>query len=135
MSRDHICFAIFIANVFFCSAISDHRSVGNSLCSFSPEALVAYAAPKGCEMQAMTGGARFEDLSYDGIVHGNNLVNGLGQITDSYIGPNDFEIPEPFDTRGMNSLQLFLFFLLFVPTYICDFLQEPIGLAGTKPCQ
>ncbi|XP_038216846.1 discoidin domain-containing receptor 2-like isoform X2 [Zerene cesonia] len=64
------------------------------------QALVAYAAPKGGDMQAMTGGARFEDLSYDGVVRGSKLVDGLGQISDSLFGPNDFELPDPLDTQG-----------------------------------
>ncbi|CAG9558561.1 unnamed protein product [Danaus chrysippus] len=64
------------------------------------QALVAYSAPQGGDMQAMTGGARFEDLSYDGIMRNGNMINGLGQITDSFIGPNDFELPDPLDTRG-----------------------------------
>lgn len=64
------------------------------------EALVAYSAPQGGDMQAMTGGARFEDLSYDGILRGRKMINGLGQMTDSYLGPNDFELPDPSDTRG-----------------------------------
>lgn len=51
-------------------------------------------------MQAMTGGARFEDLSYDGVLRKGKMIDGLGQITDSYTGPNDFELPDPLDTRG-----------------------------------
>ncbi|CAK1588230.1 unnamed protein product [Parnassius mnemosyne] len=64
------------------------------------QAIVAYSAPKGGDMQAMTGGARFEDLSYDGAKQGRRMLNGLGQITDSLTGPNDFELPDPNDTRG-----------------------------------
>ncbi|XP_075990906.1 discoidin domain-containing receptor 2-like [Anticarsia gemmatalis] len=62
--------------------------------------LVAYSAPKGGDMQAMTGGARFEDLAYDGPLRDGRLINGLGQMTDSLVGPNDFELPDPNDTRG-----------------------------------
>lgn len=65
------------------------------------EDLVAYSAPKGGDMQAMTGGARFEDLGYDGILRDGRLINGLGQMTDSLLGPNDFELPDQLDTRGM----------------------------------
>ncbi|XP_053624086.1 discoidin domain-containing receptor 2-like [Plodia interpunctella] len=64
------------------------------------QALVAYSAPKGGDMQAMTGGAKFEDMSFDGTLRDGRLSDGLGQITDSYIGPNDFELPDPSDTRG-----------------------------------
>ncbi|XP_060809690.1 epithelial discoidin domain-containing receptor 1-like [Amyelois transitella] len=64
------------------------------------QALVAYSAPKGGDMQAMTGGARFEDLSFDGVLRDGKLFDGLGQITDSLTGPNDFELPDPSDTRG-----------------------------------
>ncbi|CAG4929735.1 unnamed protein product [Parnassius apollo] len=64
------------------------------------QAIVAYSAPKGGDMQAMTGGARFEDLAYDGVIRGERLLNGLGQMTDSLTGPNDFELPDPNDTRG-----------------------------------
>ncbi|XP_047041032.1 discoidin domain-containing receptor 2-like [Helicoverpa zea] len=62
--------------------------------------LVAYSAPKGGDMQAMTGGARFEDLGYDGTLREGRLINGLGQMTDSLVGPNDFELPDQLDTRG-----------------------------------
>lgn len=62
---------------------------------------MSYSAPKGGAMQAMTGGARFEDLSYDGTTQKTTLVNGLGQITDSLVGPNDFELPDPMDSRGI----------------------------------
>lgn len=65
------------------------------------EDIVAYSAPKGGDMQAMTGGARFEDLAYDGTPREGRLINGLGQITDSLVGPNDFELPDQLDTRGM----------------------------------
>ncbi|XP_049885499.1 epithelial discoidin domain-containing receptor 1-like [Pectinophora gossypiella] len=64
------------------------------------QALITYSAPKGGDMQAMTGGARFEDLSYDGVVRDGRLIDGLGQMTDSLTGPNDFELPDPSDTRG-----------------------------------
>lgn len=70
----------------------------STLCA---EELVAYSAPKGGNMQAMTGGARFEDLAYDGQFRDGRLINGLGQMTDSLAGPNDFELPDPNDTRGM----------------------------------
>ncbi|XP_063394288.1 epithelial discoidin domain-containing receptor 1-like [Cydia fagiglandana] len=62
--------------------------------------LVAYSAPKGGDMQAMTGGARFEDLAYDGVQRDGRLLDGLGQMTDSLLGPNDFEQPDPLDTQG-----------------------------------
>lgn len=65
------------------------------------EDIVAYSAPKGGDMQAMTGGARFEDLAYDGTPREGRLINGLGQMTDSLVGPNDFELPDQLDTRGM----------------------------------
>lgn len=52
-------------------------------------------------MQAMTGGARFGDLAYDGIFRDGRLINGLGQMADSLLGPNDFELPDPSDTRGI----------------------------------
>ncbi|XP_039763688.1 epithelial discoidin domain-containing receptor 1-like [Pararge aegeria] len=64
------------------------------------QALIAYSAPQGGDMQEMTGGARFEDLSYDGIMRKGKMINGLGQMTDSFLGPNDFELPDPLDTRG-----------------------------------
>ncbi|XP_026314364.1 discoidin domain-containing receptor 2-like [Hyposmocoma kahamanoa] len=64
------------------------------------QALIAYSAPRGGDMQAMTGGARFEDLSYDGVMREGKLMDGLGQMTDSLLGPNDFELPDPNDTRG-----------------------------------
>lgn len=51
-------------------------------------------------MQAMAGGARFEDLSYDGLMRDNMMQDGLGQITDSLTGPNDFELLDTSDTRG-----------------------------------
>lgn len=66
----------------------------------STEALKAYSAPKGGNMQAMAGGARFEDLSYDGLMRDNMMQDGLGQITDSLTGPNDFELLDTSDTRG-----------------------------------
>lgn len=65
-------------------------------------------------MQAMTGGARFEDLSYDGVMRDGKLIDGLGQMTDSLIGPNDFELPDPNDTRGKKDL-------------ICQFLDYRIS--------
>lgn len=55
-------------------------------------------------MQAMTGGARFEDLSYDGVMRDGKLIDGLGQMTDSLTGPNDFELPDAYDTRGKKAL-------------------------------
>lgn len=55
-------------------------------------------------MQAMTGGARFEDLSYDGVMREAKLIDGLGQMTDSLTGPNDFELPDAYDTRGNTTL-------------------------------
>lgn len=61
---------------------------------------MAYSAPKGCEMQAMTGGARFVDLTYDGNMTNLMSIDGLGQITDSLYGPNDFELPDILDTSG-----------------------------------
>ncbi|XP_037300018.1 discoidin domain-containing receptor 2 [Manduca sexta] len=64
------------------------------------QAIVSYSASKGGDMQAMTGGARFEDMSYDGVMRNARLVDGLGQITDSLLGPNDFELPDPSDTSG-----------------------------------
>lgn len=64
------------------------------------EALIAYSAPKGGDMQSMTGGAKFEDMSYDGILRKGVMIDGMGQITDSLLGPNDFELPDPMDTRG-----------------------------------
>ncbi|KAL0902582.1 hypothetical protein ABMA27_000418 [Loxostege sticticalis] len=64
------------------------------------QALVAYSAPRGGDMQAMTGGAKFEDLAYDGVMRDGKLFDGLGQMTDSLLGPNDFELPDPLDTRG-----------------------------------
>ncbi|VVC86261.1 unnamed protein product [Leptidea sinapis] len=64
------------------------------------QAIVAYAAPKGGQMRSMTGGARFEDLSYDGVLRGTDLVDGLGQITDSFTGPSDFELLDESDTQG-----------------------------------
>lgn len=51
-------------------------------------------------MQSMTGGAKFEDMSYDGILRKGVMIDGMGQITDSLLGPNDFELPDPMDTRG-----------------------------------
>ncbi|KAL4705683.1 hypothetical protein ACJJTC_018756 [Scirpophaga incertulas] len=62
--------------------------------------VTAYSAPKGGDMQSMTGGAKFEDLAYDGIMRDGKMQNGLGQMTDSLFGPNDFELPDPNDTRG-----------------------------------
>lgn len=62
---------------------------------------MAYSAPKGGEMSAMTGGARFEDLTYDGdLTSGAVSINGLGQLTDSFLGPNDFELADILDTSG-----------------------------------
>lgn len=61
---------------------------------------MAYSAPKGCDMQAMTGGARFVDLTYDGNMTTWISIDGLGQITDSLYGPNDFELPDILDTTG-----------------------------------
>lgn len=72
------------------------------ICIFT-EALITYSAPRGGDMQSMTGGARFEDLSYDGVMRDGILKDGLGQMTDSFTGPNDFELPEPYDTRGKKS--------------------------------
>lgn len=71
--------------------------------NISTEALVAYSAPRGGDMQAMTGGAKFEDLAYDGVMRDGKLFDGLGQMTDSLLGPNDFELPDPLDTRGKKS--------------------------------
>lgn len=52
-------------------------------------------------MQTMTGGARFIDLTYDGNFTTNWIsIDGLGQITDSLYGPNDFEMPDILDTSG-----------------------------------
>lgn len=51
-------------------------------------------------MLAMAGGARFEDVSYDGVVADGRMIDGLGQMTDSLTGPNDFELLDPADTRG-----------------------------------
>ena len=79
---------------------SRQRAV-NLLYVVCAEDLVAYSAPKGGDMQAMTGGARFEDLGYDGTLKEGRLINGLGQMTDSLVGPNDFELPDQLDTRGM----------------------------------
>ncbi|CAG9781852.1 unnamed protein product [Diatraea saccharalis] len=64
------------------------------------QALVAYSAPRGGDMQSMTGGAKFEDLAYDGVLRDGTLYDGLGQMTDSLVGPNDFELPDPSDTGG-----------------------------------
>lgn len=64
---------------------------------------MAYSAPRGGDMQAMTGGAKFEDLAYDGVMRDGKLFDGLGQMTDSLLGPNDFELPDPLDTRGKKS--------------------------------
>lgn len=69
---------------------------------------MAYSAPKGGDMQAMTGGAKFEDLSYDGVLRDAKLSDGLGQISDSLTGPNDFELPDLYDTRG-KALRHFVF--------------------------
>lgn len=72
--------------------------------SISTEALVAYSAPRGGDMQSMTAGAKFEDLPYDGVLRDGRLFDGLGQMTDSFLGPNDFELPDPLDTRGKNQV-------------------------------
>lgn len=69
----------------------------------STEAIVAYSAPVGGHMPTMTNGARFEDLSYDGQIDEKLLTDGLGQLTDSLYGPNDFEIADPADTAGIFS--------------------------------
>lgn len=66
----------------------------------STEAIVAYSAPKGGNMKSMAGGARFQDLTYDGNKSEHRYWNGLGQLTDSLVGPNDFELPDPSDTAG-----------------------------------
>lgn len=75
------------------------------ICIFT-EALITYSAPRGGDMQAMTGGARFEDLAYDGVMRDGKLIDGLGQMTDSLTGPNDFELPDPNDTRGNKKIFL-----------------------------
>lgn len=51
-------------------------------------------------MPAMAGGARFEDLSYDGVIKNTKMLDGLGQMIDSLTGPNDFELLDPADSRG-----------------------------------
>lgn len=51
-------------------------------------------------MPAMAGGARFEDVSYNGAEKNGRMVNGLGQMSDSLLGPNDFELLDQSDTRG-----------------------------------
>lgn len=92
---------MFVGNFWLCDQSRLRRFIQYFI--MSTEALVAYSAPQGGDMQAMTGGARFEDLSYDGIMRNGNMINGLGQITDSFIGPNDFELPDPLDTRGIKN--------------------------------
>lgn len=69
-------------------------------------------------MQSMTGGARFEDLSYDGVMRNGRMIDGLGQITDSYSGPNDFELPDPLDTQG-----------IIISTYIIMFTFQTISIS------
>ncbi|XP_072931480.1 discoidin domain-containing receptor 2-like [Epargyreus clarus] len=64
------------------------------------QGIIAYSAPQGGDMQSMTGGARFEDLAYDGVVRDGMMRDGMGQITDSLVGPNDFELADPLDTSG-----------------------------------
>lgn len=52
-------------------------------------------------MQAMTGGAVFLDLAYDGNMTTKWIsIDGLGQLTDSLYGPNDFELADMLDTAG-----------------------------------
>lgn len=87
--------------ISFALAIDARPLTGYLLIFFSAEAIVAYSAPKGGEMSAMTGGARFEDLTYDGYMNPDGVfVNGLGQLTDSFLGPNDFELADILDTSG-----------------------------------
>lgn len=94
------CLLTFFANCS-CSAMKSRPWAVHSICVLCAEDVIAYSAPKGGDMQAMTGGARFEDLGYDGILRDGRLINGLGQMTDSLLGPNDFELPDQLDTRGM----------------------------------
>lgn len=102
------------------------------LAHVSPEALDSYSAPKGGDMQAMTGGARFEDLSYDGVVRDGKLLDGLGQMTDSLTGPNDFELPDPVDTRGKIRDLVAQSFLEAIYLYRHLYSQVLAGWAGTN---
>lgn len=51
-------------------------------------------------MQTMAAGALFTDVTYDGFYRNGLAYDGLGQMTDSLVGPNDFELLDPNDTRG-----------------------------------
>lgn len=49
----------------------------------------------------MAAGALFTDVTYDGLYRNGFASDGLGQMTDSLLGPNDFELLDPEDPEGI----------------------------------
>lgn len=59
-------------------------------------------------MQTMAAGAVFTDITYDGVIRNGLSYNGLGQMTDSLLGPSDFELLDPTDNKGTIAIDKFI---------------------------
>ncbi|KAL1517291.1 hypothetical protein ABEB36_001073 [Hypothenemus hampei] len=55
-----------------------------------PDGILSYAMPQGDKRSSTW---EFYDFSYDGHWDGNSLKNGLGQLVDGQIAPDDFKVP------------------------------------------
>lgn len=84
--------------MFFCILKKNKRSEG----------IASYLMPQGDQRGA---GWQFYDASYDGIWDGSLLRQGLGQLTDGKLGPDNFKASYYDQDRGKDNVQ--------VPVYSC----------------
>ena len=74
------------------------------------EGIASYSMPQGDQRGA---GWQFYDASYDGIWDGSLLRQGLGQLTDGKLGPDNFKASYYDQDRGKDKA-------LKYPVWVCS---------------
>lgn len=67
------------------------------------DGVLAYSMPQGDQRGS---GWQFYDASYDGVWDGSLLSQGLGQLTDGKLGPDNYKASYYEQDRGRNCNQL-----------------------------
>lgn len=82
------------------------------------ENIINYDAPRG---EVREPDVDLEDISYDGVLNGNMMKGGLGQLVDGLYGDDDYQKQLQGEHSGMKNITQRDIYNFYVTTFLAQF--------------